>query len=57
MNILNIIDKFDLILSNEDVKNSKPHPEIYWKAISEIGVLPEETLKSPDAIFATTPNS
>ena len=24
----NIIDRFDLILSNEDVKNSKPHPEI-----------------------------
>jgi len=47
----NIIDKFDLILSNEDVKNSKPHPEIYWKAISEIGVLPEETLIVEDSPY------
>ena len=21
----------DLVISNEDVKNSKPHPEMYWK--------------------------
>jgi beta-phosphoglucomutase-like phosphatase (HAD superfamily) len=41
---LGIIEYFDLIISNEDVKNSKPHPEMYWKAISEIGVLPEEKL-------------
>ncbi len=41
---LGIIEYFDLILSNEDVKNSKPHPEIYWKAISIMGCLPEETL-------------
>jgi HAD superfamily hydrolase (TIGR01509 family) len=39
-----LIEYFDLILSNEDVKNSKPHPEIYWKAISMMGVLPDETL-------------
>ncbi len=40
-----------MILSNEDVKNSKPHPEIYWKAISEIGVLPEETLIVEDSPY------
>jgi len=48
---LGIIEYFDLILSNEDVKNSKPHPEIYWKAISTIGVLPEETLIVEDSPF------
>jgi HAD superfamily hydrolase (TIGR01509 family) len=48
---LNIIEFFDLILSNEDVKNSKPHPEIYWKAISEIGCLPEETLIVEDSPY------
>lgn len=48
---LNIIEYFDLILSNEDVKNSKPHPEIYWKAISQIGVLPEETLIVEDSPY------
>jgi HAD superfamily hydrolase (TIGR01509 family) len=48
---LGIIEYFDLILSNEDVKNSKPHPEIYWKAMSTIGVLPEETLIIEDSPF------
>jgi len=48
---LNIIENFDLILSNEDVKNSKPHPEIYWKAISQMGFLPEETLIVEDSPY------
>jgi dTDP-glucose pyrophosphorylase len=46
-----IIDRFDLILSNEDVQNSKPHPEIYWKAMSKINVLPEETLIIEDSPY------
>jgi HAD superfamily hydrolase (TIGR01509 family) len=48
---LGIIQYFDLILSNEDVKNSKPHPEIYWKAISQMECLPEETLIVEDSPF------
>jgi HAD superfamily hydrolase (TIGR01509 family) len=48
---LNIIEYFDIILSNEDVDNSKPHPEIYWKAISKIGCLPEETLIIEDSPY------
>ena len=44
-----IIDRFDLILSNEDVDNSKPHPEMYWKAMSMMGCLPEETLIVEDS--------
>jgi HAD superfamily hydrolase (TIGR01509 family) len=47
----NIIDRFDLILSNEDVKNSKPHPEMYWKAMSMVGCLPEETLIVEDSPY------
>ena len=46
---IGLIEHMDLILSNEDVKNSKPHPEIYWKAMSMIGVLPEETLIVEDS--------
>jgi HAD superfamily hydrolase (TIGR01509 family) len=52
---LQIIEHFDLILSNEDVKNAKPHPEIYWKCMAILGVLPEETLiveDSPHGLFA-----
>ncbi len=48
---LNIIEYFDVIISNEDVKNSKPHPEMYWKAISNIGFLPEETLIVEDSPY------
>jgi HAD superfamily hydrolase (TIGR01509 family) len=48
---LGIIEYFDLILSNEDVKNSKPHPEMYWKAMSMMGVLPEETLIVEDSPY------
>jgi len=46
---LDLIKYFDLILSNEDVKNNKPHPEIYWKAMSSLSVLPEETLIIEDS--------
>ena len=46
---IGVIEFMDLIVSNEDVKHSKPHPEMYWKAISEIGVLPEETLIIEDS--------
>lgn len=46
---IGLIEFMDLILSNEDVKNSKPHPEIYWKAMSSMGVLPDETLIVEDS--------
>lgn len=45
----------DIVLSNDDVKNAKPHPEVYWKAISSLGFLPEETLiveDSPTGLLA-----
>src|SRR6056300_509042 len=45
----NLIEHCSIILSNEDVKNSKPHPEIYWKAMSMMEVLPEETLIIEDS--------
>lgn len=48
---LDIIEYFDQILSNEDVKNSKPHPEIYWKVISEMGVIADETLIVEDSPY------
>ena len=54
---IGIIEYMDLIISNEDVKNSKPHPEMYWKAISMMGCLPEETLiveDSPHGLLAAS---
>lgn len=54
---IGVIEYMDLILSNEDVKNSKPHPEMYWKAMSMMGMLPEETLiveDSPTGLLAAS---
>jgi HAD superfamily hydrolase (TIGR01509 family) len=54
---IGLIEYMDLILSNEDVKNSKPHPEMYWKAMSMMGCLPEETLiveDSPHGLLAAS---
>jgi HAD superfamily hydrolase (TIGR01509 family) len=50
-----IIHYFDLIISNEDVKNGKPHPEMYWQAISKFSLLPKEVLiieDSPNGLLA-----
>ena len=54
---IGVIEYMDLILSNEDVKNSKPHPEMYWKAMSMMECLPEETLiveDSPHGLLAAS---
>jgi len=42
MNKSQLIDYLDFYLSNEDVVNGKPDPEIYLKAISKLGVAASE---------------
>jgi HAD superfamily hydrolase (TIGR01509 family) len=46
---IGIIEYFDDIISNEDVKNGKPYPEIYWKAMSQFSCSSEETLIIEDS--------
>jgi hypothetical protein len=46
---LGIFDFFPLILSNEDIKSPKPHPEIYWKAMAHYGELPSNTFIFEDS--------
>jgi HAD superfamily hydrolase (TIGR01509 family) len=46
----NIIEYFDFYLSNQDVKNSKPDPEIYNAAINKLGISPLEALICEDNI-------
>ena len=46
---LDILKYIDIIVSNQDVKRGKPYPEIYWKAMTEFGFLPEETLILEDS--------
>ena len=48
---LGIIEHFDLLISNEDVVNSKPHPEMYWTTMSKMKCLPEETLIVEDSPY------
>ena len=47
---LGIIDLVDYVVSNEDVKNPKPHPEMYWKAMSHFGVIADETVIFEDSL-------
>lgn len=44
-----IIDFFEQILSNEDVKHPKPHPEIYLKSVILSGFYPNECLIVEDS--------
>lgn len=43
-----LLDYLDLIVSNEDVKNAKPDPEMYQTAISKFGLRPEECIVVED---------
>jgi HAD superfamily hydrolase (TIGR01509 family) len=49
LSLLGVLPFFDFILSNEDVKNQKPHPEIYLKSMVEAGVKPCETVIVEDS--------
>jgi HAD superfamily hydrolase (TIGR01509 family) len=44
-----LIEYVDHYFGNEDVKNSKPHPEIYLKAMVYAGVKPNETIVVEDS--------
>ena len=46
---LGLHDLFDGIMSNQDVKNPKPDPEIYLRCFIEAGVGPMETLVVEDS--------
>lgn len=50
LNGLGIIDLVDHVISNEDVKHPKPHPEMYWKAMSHFGVIADETVIFEDSL-------
>jgi HAD superfamily hydrolase (TIGR01509 family) len=44
----NLARYLDLIVSNEDVVNAKPDPEIYRVAMERLGVTPDETVVVED---------
>lgn len=51
LNKLGIINLVDYIVSNEDVQNPKPHPEMYWKAMSYFKTIPSKTVILEDSII------
>jgi HAD superfamily hydrolase (TIGR01509 family) len=47
----NLLHYFDIIVSNNEVKRSKPFPDIYLYAFKEIGLDPEECLTLEDTQY------
>lgn len=55
LNSARLFKMMDVMLANEHVSNAKPHPELYWSAMSRLGILPEETIiieDSPPGLLA-----
>jgi HAD superfamily hydrolase (TIGR01509 family) len=48
-----LMDRFDVTLTAEDVTRGKPHPEIYLTAAERIGVQPTEMLVLEDSEMGT----
>lgn len=49
LNRFNIKNRFEFIISGEDVKLGKPHPDIYLRAINDLSLAPDECLALEDA--------
>ncbi len=50
MNYFGLTDKVDGLITGADVRNSKPSPECFLKAMSKEGVTPEECLIFEDSV-------
>lgn len=44
-----VLEYFDLIVSNEDIDNLKPHPAIFWKTMIEFNCFPEDCIIVEDS--------
>ena len=44
MSLSGLTPNLDIIVSNEDVQKAKPDPEMYLKAMAQLGAMPSETL-------------
>lgn len=48
---INLFNFFDLVLTRDDVKLKKPHPEIYLKVLDLLNVCPNECLVFEDSLL------
>jgi len=46
---IGVIEYVDYFVSNEDVKRTKPYPEMYWKAMTALDALPKNTIIIEDS--------
>lgn len=46
---IGVLEFVDYYISNEDVKRTKPFPEMYWKCMTELDVLPKNTVIIEDS--------
>lgn len=50
LNEFELVDLFDLILTHEDIKKTKPNPEGYIKAMANYNIKPEECVIFEDSV-------
>jgi beta-phosphoglucomutase len=43
-------ETFDVLVNGQEVRNKKPHPEIYLTTASKLGISPDECLVAEDAV-------
>lgn len=46
---IGVLGMVDYVVSNEDVKHTKPHPEMYWRCMIALNALPENTIIVEDS--------
>lgn len=46
---IGVIEFVDFYVSNEDVKRTKPYPEMYWKCMTALNALPKNTVIIEDS--------
>jgi HAD superfamily hydrolase (TIGR01509 family) len=49
LNALGLHYVVDFYISNEDVKRSKPYPEMYWRCMEAVGAVPKTTIIVEDS--------
>lgn len=46
---IGVMDYVDYYISNEDVRRTKPYPEMYWKCMTALNALPKNTIIVEDS--------
>ncbi len=50
LRVAGVVDYFDALVCGEEVKNGKPHPEVFLTAAAKLGLAPEECVALEDSI-------